>query len=475
MKVNPKNQKITESEKAMKNKKLIVILGVVLCLVAIASFGTLAWFTANDSVTNNFYIANSEDDADEIFSVDVWEDDDEEDPDGDEKWEEMALLDIQPGDIRFKEVHIENTGYYDQYIRATVTITGASVWRDVYGVHLVPLSAFANYDASALYHMDSYYDAAEDAFVYQLYYDKAIAADQEIIVFDEVTISEALTREQAAELSGEFKITVYADAVQTANVGDNVYEAFKTVGLVKALPIADAADLAAALAREEELYLIIDAAALTNGTLIIDGNVKDKVLDFNGSAANVLFTANATAENLVISGIKDDDANGVDIKSESNFTGDVLVLACDLISNTGTGNMALQPISGNFVFEDCSFTGASGKTYCLYNSGATTGDLSFVNCEFNKFSSWAIQVNNAINGSVVITGCTFNTPDGVFKALGGVSEDFTFVGNTMIGVKGHDGKPEQIMVSTSANVPVIAGGVKTVANNTLDGVDWTQA
>ena len=56
------------------SKKKILSLALVLILVASISFGTLAWFSDADEVTNDFLVAGSEDkDPDEIFSVDVWE------------------------------------------------------------------------------------------------------------------------------------------------------------------------------------------------------------------------------------------------------------------------------------------------------------------------------------------------------------------------------------------------------------------
>ncbi len=474
-----KKTNIIKGETIMKNKKLkLLVLALAVCLIAVASLGTLAWFTANDSVTNNFYIANSEDDPDAIFSVDVWEDDTLADPDGEEKIQGgLDYENILPGDERYKEVHIENTGYYDQYIRATVTVTGASIWQDVYDMYLVPLTSFVDtIDTAAIHTQVAYYDAAEDAFVYHLYYDKAIAAGQEIIVFDTVKISEALDQKQAAALSGEFKISVVADAVQVENVGDNVYEAFETVGLVKATPISDAAELDAALASEEEARIIVDAAALTNNTLTIDSAIKNKTIDFNGADAAVSFGATATAENVVITGIVDENGSGNDIATAAGFTGDVTVLNCYFKSIGGHTGSAIMPLAGNFEIIDCTFDGDDGAgDYGISHSGSTTGDITISNCTFKNLDSWAILINGAVTGNVTIDNCVFDTQDGVFKTLGGgISGDFAFTNNTMIGVKGHDANSSKIVVSGSGTGPVIAGGTKTVTGNTLDGVEWTQ-
>ncbi len=479
--VNHQQLNNKKEKNSMKlTKKKVLALSLAVCLIAIASMSTLAWFTAKDEVTNNFYIANSEDDPDSIFSVDVWEDDTPEDNGNEPKLDGIKFENILPGDELFKEVHIENTGSYDEYIRATITITDASVWQDVFGTRMVALENFVNYkyNGHAPIHTEvAYYDYENDAFVYQIYYDKAIAPDEKFVVFDTVTINSALDQYQAAELAGSFDIKVVADAVQVENVGDNVYEAFDTVGLIKAVPVSTPADLAAALASDEEAYLIISPAALTNNTLTIDGAIANKTLDFSGANANVAFTANATAENVVITGIVDTETTGKNISSEAGFTGDVTVVDCSFVSGGGKhADAAISPVAGNFTVVDCTFDGKGTGDYAVSHSGATTGDLVFTGCTFNNFGSWAILINSTINGNVTIDNCTFNTGDGVFKTLGGgVTGNFTFTNNTMIGVKGHDANPNKILVSGSGTGPVIAGGTKTVTGNTLDGVDWTQS
>ena len=58
----------------MKNtKKKVFVVALAICLVAIISMGSLAWFTASDSVDNTFKIADSNDDANDVFSIDLYE------------------------------------------------------------------------------------------------------------------------------------------------------------------------------------------------------------------------------------------------------------------------------------------------------------------------------------------------------------------------------------------------------------------
>ena len=62
-------------------KKKVFVAALAVCLVATLSAGSLAWFSAQDAVKNEFFVADSkEHTANELFSVDVYE---EVDTDGD--------------------------------------------------------------------------------------------------------------------------------------------------------------------------------------------------------------------------------------------------------------------------------------------------------------------------------------------------------------------------------------------------------
>ena len=448
-----------------KAKSKVLVIALAISVFAVMSLGSLAWFTDSDSVKNDFLIADSNDDPDEIFSVDVWEDGTPDDPDGEEKDQDgIQYPDILPGDDLYKEVHIENTGYYDQYIRATVTVTGASVWQDIYGVRLVPLKEFANIDETAIHTMVSYYDAKNDTFVYELYYTDILAAGKDMVIFDNVHITEDMTRFQAADLSGEFSITVVADAVQTENVGANVYEAFKTVGLVKDIPVSSAADVALALQAEGEARIILDPSVDWN--IVVDYPVSNKTIDFGGANGTIAFAAGSSAENVVITGIVDTDGAANSVKTDSSVTGDITITDCTFIDAVGAPNGAIQLAGGDITIDACEFVGL-GKGYGIYNSGALNGNLTVTDSTFKNFGSWAIQINNAVNGNMLVDGCTFETPDGVVKVLSGVNGDFTFTNNTLIGCKGHDGAGlNALIVSTSAKYnPLTATGTITYANN----------
>ena len=217
------------------NKKKIFVVALAICLVAIVSLGTLAWFTDEDQVTNNFYVAGSDDqNPDDVFSIDVWEDDDRDDTDedDDDKIQDGIKFDnILPGDDLYKEVNVENTGAYDQYVRVIVTVSDATVWQDIFGEVYVSLDEIATDINADFEYYNTVYDADENTLAYVFYYKNILPVDGIATVFTNVHIPEAMDRSQAAELAGQFDINVVAQAVQTENVGNNAIEAFETVGM----------------------------------------------------------------------------------------------------------------------------------------------------------------------------------------------------------------------------------------------------
>lgn len=285
------------------NKKKVTTLALAVCLIATLSFGSLAWFTDADSVTNDFMVAGSDnEDPDEIFSVEVWEEGDDED-DG------LEFEDILPGDKLDKVAHVKNTGSYAQYIRVKITVSDAAVWQDVFKANLVPVTEFVNADAmeswNDIYGIGSYLDEENDSFVYYLYYNTPLNPDNketegedeagDITVFDKAYISGLLDRDQAAALKNDgFQISVHADAVQTEHVGANVYEAFQTVGMevpVNTTYAEDREALIAAFADENVDFIVMNSDVKCNVAHRITGTNAELYL--NGKS---LITAPGTDE-----------------------------------------------------------------------------------------------------------------------------------------------------------------------------------
>lgn len=280
-----------------------------------------------------------------------------------------------------------------------------------------------------------------------------------------VTVTVELPVTAGNEFQGKstsFRIVV--EAVQgNAVVEDNREPVIEHVSAV-----ADQADLDAALAGTEPAVItVVKDMALTVG------DVTNKTFKVEGN--DVAFTFNGLMENVVVEGIEAKTA-GTKINLK-NATGDITVLDSSLISAGGkhAGASIALGMNADLTVDNCVFVGGGAADYALSTSGSS-GSVIITNSTFEGFTSWAILVNGTAGGDVLVDNCTFNTPDGVLKTLGGgVVGDFTFTNNEMIGCQGHDANPDKLVVSGSGTSPVICTGTKTVEGNTLDGAAWTQA
>ena len=209
-------------------KKKVFVAALAICLVAILSIGTLAWFSDSEAVSNKFRVADTGiGSGDETFSVDLWE----KTPESAKDEDGYTYEEILPGDLLVKEPHVVNTGYYDQYIRVIVTISDAANWINIVGADADMEKVFVGYDEAKWNNISKTYDNVADTLTYVLYYNDILKADEEIVLFNSVKISEDMTQDQAAAFGGDFTVDVRAQAVQTENVGANAFEAFATVGM----------------------------------------------------------------------------------------------------------------------------------------------------------------------------------------------------------------------------------------------------
>lgn len=222
------------------NKKKVFVVALAISLVAIISMGTLAWFTDTDRADNNFFVTNSNTgNPDKIFSVDVTEnvaDDGKPSQPVDAGYD---FKDILPGDKLVKEPFVRNTGYYDQYICVTVTISDAAAWVNALGADADVTEVLVGFDASKWTHIWNNTNGAAqlpEELVYKMYYKDVLKSGEDVSVFTHVQIPKSLNQEQAAMFGGDFSITIKAEAVQTENVvpagtpaEDAAWAAFKTV------------------------------------------------------------------------------------------------------------------------------------------------------------------------------------------------------------------------------------------------------
>ena len=205
------------------NKKKLFSLALAVIMIAILSFGTLAWFNDSDSVKNEFHIATSDDpsDPDDIFSVDLWE----KTPDNEKEQVGHTYDKILPGSNLTKAVNVENTGAYDQYIRVVVTLSDGKAWLEVLGAGYDLDSIFIGHDESKW--TRSVGTIVDDEIIYVYYLNEKLAPKATAELFTNVVIPTHLTQEDMAKLGGGFELNIRADAIQTENLGEGVDTAAK--------------------------------------------------------------------------------------------------------------------------------------------------------------------------------------------------------------------------------------------------------
>ena len=201
-------------------KKKIFALALAVCLLATLSVGTLAWFTAEDEVTNNFLVGDSTTDPDNVFGVDVWE---EVDADGDGKLEKIGYRDlgensasfgmVLPGQVIAKKPVLENTGKHFQFVRAIVTVSNGDIlvgavegdWGEA-GSFLLGTPAGWTLDQILL--------TKDYQLVYIYYYNESLAPGGVTApVFEAVAIPGGLTLQQAQAIE-KFQVEIVGQAIQ---------------------------------------------------------------------------------------------------------------------------------------------------------------------------------------------------------------------------------------------------------------------
>ena len=206
--------------KNISTKKKIVVVAVALCLVAILSMGTLAWFTASDKVVNDFYFGTTEEDGDELFAIDVWEDNDD---DGvtDKDYDGLQFDHVLPNQILYKEPHLENKGQYSQFVRATVIIEEASVLASHFeGEWSDPANMLKGINTTDwTIGPAKFVKGGEDRIEYMFYYNHVLLSGESTTeIFKQVQLPWALTVEDALALDEHFTVTIYGEAIQSEHL-----------------------------------------------------------------------------------------------------------------------------------------------------------------------------------------------------------------------------------------------------------------
>jgi len=222
-------------------KKKVFIAALAICVVAILSLGSLAWFTDTDTVVNNFYVADSDDDN-KVFTVDVWEhvdaDDDDTVDDGEQDQDGITYNNIRPGQEIEKIPYVENTCDYDQWVRVKVTVSNHDMWVTATNNNM-PLLSMINVDTTNTWSFDgttdfAWNDTEGKSATYTFYLNAALLKDSNPVkLFDTVSIPEGLTNEMidavlaAGTDSNVLQMDILAQAVQHAELNaTDVRDAF---------------------------------------------------------------------------------------------------------------------------------------------------------------------------------------------------------------------------------------------------------
>ena len=214
------------------NKKKVFALALAVCLIATLSMGSLAWFTAEDQVTNDFLIGDTNTTPDKVFGIDLWE---ETDADRDGTSETVGkdvgndigakYETILPGEILPKKPYLTNTGIHPQFVRAIVL-------KDAMGDDWKNADLFLAGTDATKWQLDSISytnEGTTSKLVYVYYYQEELAAGATTDdIFEAVVVPTGLTTDQAAQMGG-FQINIVGQAIQSEHIlKDNAKDAFET-------------------------------------------------------------------------------------------------------------------------------------------------------------------------------------------------------------------------------------------------------
>lgn len=196
----------------MKKFKALLVVACALLLVAASVFGTMAYLTSTDTVTNTFTVGK----------VNIKLDEAKVNADGTPvanaervKANEYKLL---PGHTYTKDpVLTVKGGSEDAYVRLLVTINKASALKEVFGANFLPQNYVDNTWNAQTWPCVKTTVNSDDTVTYEFRYKKIVeanAADQKLdALFKSFTVPGTVNGEQLAKLGG-LKIKVIGEAIQ---------------------------------------------------------------------------------------------------------------------------------------------------------------------------------------------------------------------------------------------------------------------
>ncbi|MBQ9861144.1 MAG: hypothetical protein IJO75_02680 [Clostridia bacterium] len=204
-------------------KKKVFVAALAVCLVAILSLGTLAWFTATDEVENVFKVSTDSQTQKPDFKLDLFEH--EANEDGKVSDTEVATNtydNVAPGDVLYKDPTVRNDGQYDMWVRVKVTLNDYDKWQAVLGTGYDFRNILGN--VSTDWSFDTIEtDATAKTLTLVYYKDAKLAVGDTSTLFTSVNVPSDFTVDN---MPTEFNLDIVAEAIQFDNTGNSAKDAF---------------------------------------------------------------------------------------------------------------------------------------------------------------------------------------------------------------------------------------------------------
>lgn len=199
---------MTQTAKTEKHKSRAKVGAVVSAVALTCALGTMAYFTATDTVGNNFVVAGSG--GRDALSVQVVE----------PNWDSTNANGIVPGQILDKDPYAQTTdGNVDSYIFMEVRVPVGMVD----GVQYQPLFSLQGLNTSNENNQGGYFEQVGETFIDEgakqavtiyKWSDVVAGGKKTEPLFEKVQLNPKLTSEEAQALPTEVSIMVTAHAIQ---------------------------------------------------------------------------------------------------------------------------------------------------------------------------------------------------------------------------------------------------------------------
>lgn len=210
-----------------KNNKRIIYICLLIIIISILSFPSMAFFTIKKTTTDSFYIASYENgksysNADN-FSIHLYQFDE-----NGLLIERNNTLDyIYPGSLIKKQAVVKNTGEIDQYVRVIITITNYKELRRILNEDIECIFETFNdeFIKKEEYEID-------DSYKIVYYLDEVLNPNCSKYIYKNIVIPNFLSADDMSVLD-RFSISLVAQAIQSNDVGDSSFQAFKNFWATK--------------------------------------------------------------------------------------------------------------------------------------------------------------------------------------------------------------------------------------------------